>query len=150
MSKKDKILIVEDEFIVAYDLKLMLTKGGYLVTGIASSVERALQYIEEKKPDWVLIDIILKGELTGVDLAQILHKKIYLFYLFQPIPIIQALNLPKTQPYGFLVKPFRDKDLFIMLDIARHRYGIERGFIKTETQVELLLKSQGLLAKVLS
>ena len=75
MSKKDKILIVEDEFIVAYDLKLMLTKGGYLVTGIASSVERALQYIEEKKPDWVLIDVILKGELTGIDLAQILHKK---------------------------------------------------------------------------
>jgi CheY-like chemotaxis protein len=106
MSKKDKILIVEDEFIVAYDLKLMLTKGGYLVTGIASSVERALQYIEEKKPDWVLIDVILKGELTGIDLAQILHKKIYLFYLFQLIPIIHALNLPKNTALWVFGKTF--------------------------------------------
>jgi hypothetical protein len=46
-----------------------------------------------------------------------------------------------------LVKPFRDKDLFIMLDIARHRYGIERGFIKTETQVELTSEVTGLIGK---
>jgi CheY-like chemotaxis protein len=106
MSKKDKILIVEDEFIVAYDLKLMLTKGGYLVTGIASSVERALQYIEEKKPDWVLIDIILKGELTGVDLAQILHKRNIPFLLFRLIPIIQVWNLLKNTTLWFFGKTF--------------------------------------------
>lgn len=148
MSKKDKILIVEDEFIVAYDLKLMLTKGGYLVTGIASSVERALQYIEEKKPDWVLIDVILKGDLTGIDLAQILHKRNIPFLYISANTNHSCLeSAKKTQPYGFLVKPFRDKDLFVMLDIARHRYGIERGFIKTETQVELTSEVTGLIGK---
>ncbi|MFY7826628.1 MAG: sigma-54-dependent transcriptional regulator [Flectobacillus sp.] len=148
MSKKDKILIVEDEFIVAYDLKLMLTKGGYLVTGIASSVERALQYIEEKKPDWVLIDVILKGDLTGIDLAQILHKRNIPFLFISANTNHSCLeSAKKTQPYGFLVKPFRDKDLFVMLDIARHRYGIERGFIKTETQVELTSEVTGLIGK---
>ncbi|MDI9882346.1 sigma-54-dependent transcriptional regulator [Flectobacillus longus] len=148
MSKKDKILIVEDEFIVAYDLKLMLTKGGYLVTGIASSVERALQYIEEKKPDWVLIDIILKGNLTGIDLAQILHKRNIPFLFISANTNHSSLeSAKKTQPYGFLVKPFRDKDLFVMLDIARHRYGIERGLIKTETQVELTSEVTGLIGK---
>ena len=67
--RKLKILIVEDEFIVANDLRLMLTRAGYLVCGIASSVLQARQLIELKKPDWVLLDIILKGDKTGIDLA---------------------------------------------------------------------------------
>lgn len=130
MIKKDKILIVEDEFIVAYDLKIMLTKNGFLVAGIASTTERARQLIEQKKPDWVLLDIILKGTETGIDLAQELHQKRIPFLFISANTNHTTLEAAKaTQPYGFLVKPFRERDLFVMLDIARYRYAVERGHI---------------------
>lgn len=128
MIKKDKILIVEDEFIVAYDLKIMLTKSGYLVAGIASTVERARQLIEQKKPDWVLLDILLKGDETGIDLAhELLEKKIPFLFISANTNHTILESAKATQPYGFLVKPFRERDLFVMLDIARYRYGIEMG-----------------------
>lgn len=130
MIKKDKILIVEDEFIVAYDLKMMLTKAGFLVVGMATSVERARQLIVQKKPDWVLLDIILKGDETGIDLAHDLFQKRIPFLFISANTNQTTLEAAKaTQPYGFLVKPFRERDLFVMLDIARYRYGVEMGYI---------------------
>ena len=79
---KEKILIVEDEFIVANDLKMILVKSGYEVCGIAASVEEARILIDAQKPNWVLLDIILKGDLTGIDLAWELEtKKIPFLYI---------------------------------------------------------------------
>ncbi len=130
---KEKILIVEDEFIVANDLKIMLTKAGYQVTGIASSVVQARKSIAEKKPDWVLLDIMLKGDLTGIDLAWEL-REINLPFLYISANTNQSTleAVKETQPYGFMVKPFRERDLIVMLDIAKYRFDIEKGceFIK--------------------
>lgn len=125
---KEKILIVEDEFIVANDLKLMLKKAGYQVTGIASSVIQARKSIQEKRPDWVLIDIILKGDLTGIDLAWEL-RKINLPFLYISANTNQSVleAVKETQPYGFMVKPFRERDLMVMLDIAKYRFDLEKG-----------------------
>lgn len=125
---KEKILIVEDEFIVANDLKLMLKKAGYQVTGIASSVIQARKSIEEKRPDWVLIDIMLKGNLTGIDLAWEL-RRINLPFLYISANTNQSIleAVKETQPYGFMVKPFRERDLIVMLDIAKYRFDIEKG-----------------------
>ncbi len=126
MENKEKILIVEDEFIVANDLKMILKKGGYNVVGIASSAAQARTMITAKKPDWVLLDIILKGDETGIDLAWEL-KECKTPFLFISANTNQSTleAVKKTQPYGFLVKPFREKDLLVMLDIARHRYALE-------------------------
>ena len=116
-----KILIVEDEFIVANDLRLMLQKAGFSVVGIASSVDQALNLIDAKQPDWVLVDIILKGDRTGIDLAKELRVKGLPFLFISANtnqPILEAAKT--TQPYGFLVKPLREKDLLVMLDIVFH------------------------------
>lgn len=121
---KDKILIVEDEFIVANDLSLMLKKAGYDSCGIAPSVARALELIAEQQPDWVLIDIFLQGERTGIDLGiQLSNMDIPFIYISANTnqTILQAAKA--TLPYGFLVKPFREKDLLVMLDIAQYRHG---------------------------
>lgn len=130
---KEKILIVEDEFIVANDLKIMLIKAGYQVTGIASSVVQARKSIAEKRPDWVLLDIMLKGDLTGIDLAWEL-REINLPFLYISANTNQSTleAVKETQPYGFMVKPFRERDLIVMLDIAKYRFDIEKGceFIK--------------------
>ena len=124
----EKILIVEDEFIVANDLKMMLVKSGYEVCGIAASVEEARILIDSKKPNWVLLDIILKGDLTGIDLAWELEKKNIPFLFISANTNHSILNAVKeTKPYGFLVKPFRERDLFVMLDIARYKYNFESG-----------------------
>lgn len=121
-----KILIVEDEFIVANDLRLMLTRAGYTVCGLASSVEQARKLIELKKPDWVLLDIILKGNETGIDLAFELREQGIPFLFISANTNQSTLESVKTtQSYGFMVKPFRERDLLIMLDIARHRHELE-------------------------
>lgn len=125
---KEKILIVEDEFIVANDLKIMLIKGGYQVTGIASSVVQARKLIEAKKPDWVLLDIMLKGDLTGIDLAwELIDQQVPFLYISANTNQSTLEAVKETQPYGFMVKPFRERDLLVMLDIARYRYGIEHA-----------------------
>jgi len=125
---KEKILIVEDEFIVANDLKMMLTKGGYQVVGIASSVVQARKVIETKKPDWVLLDIMLKGDLTGIDLAwELVEQRLPFLYISANTNQTTMEAVKATQPYGFMVKPFRERDLMVMLDIARYRHSIEQS-----------------------
>ncbi|GAA4323441.1 hypothetical protein GCM10023149_24390 [Mucilaginibacter gynuensis] len=118
-----KILIVEDESLVAHHLKLILNGAGYKVSGIADSVPEALSAIEDQKPDLVLLDIHLKGSLNGIDLAKQLTESnipfVYLSANFQGTLLEEAKS---TLPYGFLVKPFREHDLLTTLDVAFYRY----------------------------
>ena len=120
---KEKILIVEDKFVEADYLRLMLTKAGYRVMGIAHSVIQAREMIKEERPDLVLLDIFLKGNLTGIDLAGELGKENIAFVYLSANSNVEVLNMAKaTQPYGFLIKPFRERDLLITLEIARYRH----------------------------
>lgn len=136
-----RVLIVEDEFVVANDLQLMLEKAGYVVTGIADSVEEARKLISAQEPDMVLLDIYLKGDLTGIDLANELKTR--------PIPFIyisansNACILEEakvTQPYGFIVKPFRQKDVLTTVEIAtyRHAHSLEVK-LREEKSLQLAL-----------
>ncbi|MFT3823660.1 MAG: sigma-54 dependent transcriptional regulator [Chitinophagaceae bacterium] len=123
-----KILIVEDEFIVGNALRLALEKAGYNVTGIVASVEEAEEHLQNQKPDLVLLDIRLEGKSSGIDLATKLKTKNIPFIYLSANSSQKILEEAKaTEPYGFLVKPFREKDLLITLDIAlyRHRHSLE-------------------------
>ncbi|MBV8388836.1 MAG: sigma-54-dependent Fis family transcriptional regulator [Mucilaginibacter sp.] len=114
-----RILIVEDQFIEADNLRSILRNAGYFVCKIARSVDEALRIIDGEKPDMVLLDIRLKGELTGIDLAKILREKNIAFVYLSANSSKQILDAAKaTRPYGFLVKPFRERDVLVMLDIA--------------------------------
>lgn len=153
---KEKILIVEDEFIVANDLKIMLIKAGYQVVGIASSVVQARKLIEEKKPEWILLDIMLKGTLTGIDLAWELRAMQLPFLYISANTNQSTLEAVKaTHPYGFMVKPFREKDLIVMLDIAKYRYDQESGTLagkSTENEnqeIEGIIGTSELLKEVI-
>jgi len=136
----NKILIVEDESLVAHHLKLILTAAGYKITGICESVDEALANIAEQKPDLVLLDIHLKGELNGIDLARKLTNMnlafVYLTANFQGKLLEEAKS---TMPYGFIVKPFREDDLLTTLDVAfyRHQNSIE---YRNQQERELSLK----------
>ena len=116
---KKKILIVEDQFIEANNLQMILEKAGYSVCTIARSVPIALEVVETEKPDMVLVDIFLHGNLTGIDLARKLREKDIAFVYLSANSNKKTLDEAKvTRPYGFLVKPFREKDILVTLDIA--------------------------------
>lgn len=136
----EKLLIVEDEFIVANDLTIILENAGYEVCGIADTVESAKAAVEEFHPTWVLLDIFLQDNSMGTELAPFLQEK-GIGYIYISANTNQSiLEVAKaTQPYGFLVKPFREKDLLIMLDIARSKHESSLQFA---AQRESLLQQQ--------
>src|ERR1700712_3866914 len=135
----EKILIVEDELIVAGDIRFVLEKAGYSVCGIARSVNRALEIIDSEKPFLVLLDIYLQGNLTGMDLAVQLNERNIPFVYLSANCNQEVMEIAKqTQPYGFVVKPFRENDLLVTLDIARYRYEQNR---------QMKLQQDAMLAK---
>jgi formate hydrogenlyase transcriptional activator len=118
-----KILIVEDQFVEANDLQLMLVRAKYEVTGIARSVVKAQEMIRIERPDFVILDIFLKGNLTGIDFAKDLKEMNIPFVYLSANSDEETLKKAKTtEPYGFLVKPFRDKDVLVTLEIATYRH----------------------------
>ncbi|MEI9947161.1 MAG: sigma 54-interacting response regulator [Chitinophagaceae bacterium] len=128
---KKNVLIVEDQFVEANYLQSMLVRSAYTVCGIARSVAKAKELIEQVKPDLVLLDIFLSGKQTGIDLAKQLREDNIAFVYLSANSNEDVLNAAKaTQPYGFLVKPFREKDLLIALEIAqyRHEHSMEASF----------------------
>ena len=118
-----KILIVEDEVLVANHLRRVIERSGHKVIGIARTYQKAIEHITSEKPTLVILDIYLLGEFTGIDLAHVLRdQNIPFIYLSANSNEAVLLNAKKTDPYGFLVKPFREKDLLVAIDIARYRF----------------------------
>ncbi|KAF2515120.1 sigma 54-interacting response regulator [Flavobacterium foetidum] len=127
-KSKKRILIVEDQFIEAHDLQLILEKANYEVTGIARSLDQALEQLETEKPDLVFLDIMLRGAGNGIDLAHILREKHIAFIFVSANSSKKILDQAKTtEPYGFIVKPFREQDVLTTLEIAfyRQQYSLE-------------------------
>ena len=118
----DNVLIVEDEFVVANDLRVILRQAGYKVSGIAASYEEAVELLQKKRPDLVLLDIRLDGKQSGIDLAKKLNADNIAFVYISANSSQEILEEAKaTDPYGFIVKPFRKKDLLVAMDIAMYR-----------------------------
>jgi DNA-binding NtrC family response regulator len=130
-----KVLIVEDQFVEADSLSIILKKEGYEIHGIAKSVQEAIKLIEKNKPDIVLVDVFLKGSLTGIDLARLLDKKnipfIFLTANSNSITMEEALA---TKPFGFLVKPFREHEILMTLNIAVYRHQKRVEFCSRQHQ----------------
>lgn len=155
MDKK-KILIVEDEFIIADVLNNILKTAGYDVCGIADSVKEALEMIDKFKPGFVLLDIYLKGKLTGIDLAHRLTEMNIPFIYISANSNQKVLEAAKvTNPYGFVIKPFREKDVLLALDIAVYRYenllenGMRQNAVLQKKAAEILASAISWEQKIL-
>jgi CheY-like chemotaxis protein len=118
-----RILIVEDESLLAKDIQGMLSALGYDVCGVAVSGEQAIQKAKEGHPNLVLMDIELKGDLDGVDTAAYIHE-----YFHVPVVYITALADDKTldrikftQPSGILIKPFGGVELNGTIESVLHK-----------------------------
>ena len=113
--RRANILIVEDEVIIADSIKNSLKKHGYRVAYLAASGEKALQIAEKENPDLVLMDIVLKGELDGINAADQIRKQLGIPVIFLTAysnnEIFQSAKI--TEPFGYITKPFDDKQLVL-------------------------------------
>jgi PAS domain S-box-containing protein len=140
-----KILIVEDEKIVAKDIHNQLRRFGYEVTAIVSTGEEAIQKAIETKPDLALLDIRLHGETDGVMVAEQIRERlgIPVVYLtaFADEETLRRAKL--TEPFGYLVKPFGERELHSTIEIALHRHAMERRLQESEEWLRTTLMSIG-------
>ncbi len=126
--KNPKILVVEDERIVAEDIKHSLESLGYEVCSIVSTGEEAVKQAGQYKPDLVLMDVVLRGKMDGITAANqitsLYHIPVVYLTAYADENILQRAKI--TQPYGYIIKPFRDRELYSNIEIALYKSRMER------------------------
>lgn len=145
MLHKPKILVVEDEIIVAVNLGQKLKKLGYELVGITSSGEEAIQKAEENHPDLVLMDINIEGSLDGIETAEVLRNRFHtpVIYLTAYADENTLDRAKKTQPLGYIVKPFESDQLRSSIEVALYKNEIEQRSKQTEEKLKGALDQLG-------
>ena len=130
-TKKTKVLIVEDEPLIAEDLRFLLNSIAYTVIGVAQTSTKAMDLIHNRRPDLVLLDIHIKGEKDGIDIAQRLNEdyRIPFVYLTSYADKDTIDRAKTTMPYGYIIKPFDERDLLSSIEMALYRFEQQQGKI---------------------
>jgi PAS domain S-box-containing protein len=140
-----RIMIVEDERIVAEDIKEGLQNMGYTVTSVAKSGEMAIEMAEKDRPDLVLMDIVLKGKMDGIETAKQFrsHFDIPVVYLsaYSDENILKRVKL--TEPFGYIIKPFIEKELQVNIEMALYKHKMEKELKESKEWFSKTLKSIG-------
>lgn len=139
-----RILIVEDESIVAKDIKKRLQNLGYSVSAVASSGEEAVEKARDH-PDLVLMDIVLRGDMDGIAAAERISSEVGI-----PVVYVTAYADEKTlqrakttEPYGYILKPFEDRELHTTIEMALYKHEMEKRVRESEQWLATTLKSIG-------
>jgi two-component system, cell cycle sensor histidine kinase and response regulator CckA len=129
-----RIMIVEDESIVALDIRRHVEKAGHAVMAVFASGETAVEKFEAFEPDLVLMDIRLQGEMDGVEASRIIKQRYGV-----PVILLTAYaddhtvrRAIETEPFGYIIKPFEDRELRTTIEMALFRYGLERKLQASE------------------
>jgi len=140
-----QILVVEDERIVAKDITSSLERLGYGVTGIASSGEEAVRMVGDKPPDLILMDVVLKGDIDGIDAAEHIRKQydVPVIYLTAYADSTTLERAKGTVPYGYLLKPWQERELRTVIEIALHKHMLEQRLKESERRLAMTLASIG-------
>ena len=130
--QKNNILVVEDEAIVSKDIQQSLKKLGYNIVGSSSTGEKAIELAMEHKPDLVLMDIMLKGEMSGIEAAEKIKESLNIpvIYLTAYADENTLSKAKVTEPYGYIIKPFKEIDLHTSIEMALYKHSKEREVIK--------------------
>jgi len=138
----DTILIVEDESLIASSIKNILSHLGYKKVYVANSGVGALKIIEEQHPDLVLVDIVLPGKINGIELAKQVraHHKIPVIFVTGYSDENTLKKAKLSEPYGYITKPFKKNDLKIAIDIALHKFKMEKKLIESETKLKTIFE----------
>jgi DNA-binding LytR/AlgR family response regulator len=138
MSKSIDIFVVEDEIVIAHDIKGALEDIGYKVLGIARDYQSAIKVFDYEKPDLVLLDITIKGTKTGIDIAEYIRANFNIPFIFITSHANSATieKAKKTKPNGYLVKPFNQDDLYAAIEVALFNYNDRATVVKLKSEEE--------------
>ncbi|NOZ77467.1 MAG: response regulator, partial [Euryarchaeota archaeon] len=141
---KERILVVEDQKIVAEDIKEILTQLGYEVVGISSTGEDAIKKADRTRPHLVLMDIRLKGEMDGIEAAKEIRNRFRI-----PVVYLTAYSDEKTlqrakvtEPFGYIIKPFEDRELHSIIEMALYRHEMEEEVDRYREELEEMVKER--------
>ncbi|WP_341226608.1 response regulator [uncultured Arcticibacterium sp.] len=144
-----KILLVEDEGIIAADMEGMLEAMGYNVMESAMDYDEALERLEEETPDLILLDVNLGGKKDGIDLAKVINEKFNVPFIFTTSysdgPTIQRAN--EVNPTNYLVKPFKKEQLFTAIELALLKISGEKKLESEKPETEGLVIKDALFVK---
>lgn len=134
------IVVVEDEYIVALDIRSFLERSGYEVAGVFASGEDLLARLDLLRPDLILMDIKIRGKLDGVETARIVHERMQV-----PVLLLTAYaddetvaRAKITEPFGYILKPFEERELRTAIELALYRAGMERKLRESEERFRRL------------
>lgn len=145
-------MVVEDEVVIAMRLQQRLTELGYDVTGVAYSGDEAVEKAKSLSPDLILMDIMIPGKLDGIEAAKTLKTKLGIPVIFLTAyseeKIIQRAK--KAEPYGYILKPFQDRELKAAIDVALYKKKMEKALKESEAKFRDLAEnaSDGILVAV--
>ncbi|KPQ41223.1 MAG: putative transcriptional regulator [Candidatus Methanoperedens nitroreducens] len=145
IMSQTKVMVVEDERIIAEDIRRSLLNLGYEVSSIVSSGNKAIEDAEKYHPDIILMDIVLKGEMDGIEAAGHIHRRINIpvIYLtaYTDEQIMERAKI--TEPFGYIIKPFNERELHINIEIALYKYKMEKKLMESERLLSATIKSLG-------
>jgi len=135
-----KILIVEDELLIGENLKRSLLKNGYEVPCIAVTGTEAISMVEQHNPDLILMDIKLKGDMDGIEAAGIIRKRfdIPVVFLTAHSDIDTFEKAKITEPFGYLLKPFEDRQLCLAIETTLYKNRMEKERKKLLEEIKVL------------
>jgi PAS domain S-box-containing protein len=137
---KIKILIVEDEQLMAMDLKEKLEDMGFIVTGITDTAEQTIENIKETHPDLIIMDIVIEGNIDGIEtvnrIRQIFDIPVIYLTAFADEETMHRAKL--TEPFAYLVKPYNDWELKFTIEIATYKYCLEKDLSESEKSYRTL------------
>ncbi len=138
------VLVVEDESIVSKDIQHSLKKLGYNVVGAANTGETAVNLALEHMPDIILMDIMLKGEMNGIEAAEAIRKETNIPVIFLTAYADES-TLAKakvTQPYGYIIKPFKEIDIHTSIEMALYKHKKETEILKERDLLYSLVENK--------
>ena len=126
-AERPRILIVEDERIVALDLAATLDELGYEVAGVASRSDEAIERSRQSQPDLILMDVRLSGPLDGIGTAEIIRKQrdVPIVYLTAHSDSETLRRAAESSASGYVVKPFKSPELRCAIEIALHKHALD-------------------------
>jgi len=123
-EEKTKVLIVEDESIVAKDIQNILLKNNYEILGIANNADTALNYLSQQLPDVILMDIMIKGNINGIELSHKIKEEydvpIIFLTAYSDLPTLEKAKV--IEPYAYITKPFKNSDILSAIEITLFRF----------------------------
>ena len=155
--EKTRILIVEDDMIIAANISLQLSNLGYEVTGIETKAEEAIHHALETKPDMILMDVQLKGGSNGIDAANAIQKylDIPLIYLTANVDNSTFEKAKETHPFAFISKPFTNLNLERTIALVEDKVKEKRAHVSVEDtfvdsqEDRIFIRNQNKLVKVM-